>query len=122
MYLQTDLFDHRSHIEKLGRNESCIRCHEDYSQVKSRKTALKCETCHENMVVRRSTIEPPKEGMTGMASGYTDAMHGLCVKCHEKKVKEEPTRFGRWSATCANCHRDISDVDLKKMKPYNVEE
>jgi Ni/Fe-hydrogenase subunit HybB-like protein len=118
MYTKTDVFDHTSHIEKLGDNGSCVRCHKDAGEVKSRETAEKCETCHAHMVDGRSIVPRPEKGMTGMAPGYTDAMHGLCVTCHEKKHREDAGRFGKWFKSCANCHRDSSETDLRKMAPY----
>jgi Ni/Fe-hydrogenase subunit HybB-like protein len=118
MYLKTDIFDHTGHIEALGANQSCARCHTDPESVKRRETAVKCERCHTDMVVEGSLVGPLEGGMSGMATGYTEAMHGLCVKCHEKKTREEPERLGRWFEECVNCHRDTSENDLKTMAPY----
>ena len=61
---------------------------------------------------------PPEGGMSGVAPGYTEAMHGLCVGCHEKKTRKEPAKFGRWFEECSNCHRDTSKSDLEAMAPY----
>ena len=95
----------------LPDHDSCVDCHDVDDDDE-------CETCHKNMVVQGSRIDPPEKGMTGIAPGYMDAMHGLCIACHEEKHKKEPARFGKWFATCANCHRDVSEVDLKQMAPY----
>lgn len=121
MYLTTDIFDHTSHVDKLGGNDGCTRCHADWDEVKSRETAAKCETCHETMIVRGSIVEPPEGPMTGMAASYMNAMHGLCVTCHDKKAKEAPDTFGTWFKECSNCHRDTSRETLEKMAPYREE-
>jgi Ni/Fe-hydrogenase subunit HybB-like protein len=118
MYLPADIFDHTSHITKLAGNRSCLRCHTNPEAVKDRKTAASCESCHTDMLVRGSIVERPKQGMTGMAPGYMDAMHGLCITCHRRRAQEEPSRFGVWFRECANCHRDTSARDLQQLSPY----
>jgi Ni/Fe-hydrogenase subunit HybB-like protein len=118
MYLPTDTFDHTSHVAKLAGNRSCPRCHTDPEVVKDRKTAAKCETCHADMLARASRVERPKAGMTGMAPGYMDAMHRLCVKCHRQQTQEQPLRFREWFKECAACHRDTSGRDLRERAPY----
>ena len=45
--------------------------------------------------------------LTGDAVGYVDAMHGLCVGCHEQLEKEEPAKHPADFALCRNCHRDV---------------
>ncbi len=122
MYVTTDVFDHTAHIGKLGDNGSCVRCHKRPEEVKSRDTAEKCETCHRNMVVQKSVVPPPKDGMTGLAVGYTQAMHGLCIECHKEKSEASRGKLGKWFASCANCHRDSSEADLRQMAPYLSED
>ncbi len=120
MYVETDIFSHSSHITKLKGNEGCVRCHKDSEQVKSRQTAVPCLDCHKEMVTEGSRIKLPEAGMTGLAAGYMDAMHGLCVKCHEQKVKEDAQKYGAAFAGCLNCHRDVDGSQLRQMAPYVV--
>ncbi len=70
------------------------------------------------MVAAESMIKAPEEGMTGLAAGYMDAMHGLCIGCHEQKVKEEPATYEANFSTCTNCHRDTDGSRLRQMAPY----
>ena len=118
MYLETDIFDHSRHIDKLEGNQSCVRCHQDSAAVKSRDTALACAECHADMVVEDSLVSLPAGGMGGLATGYMDAMHGICIACHEQKVAEEPDKYPVSFAQCANCHRDIDATRLHEMEPY----
>jgi len=118
MYLATDIFDHSGHIDKLDGNQSCVRCHPDSAAVKSRDTALACTECHADMVVEDSLVSLPAGGMCGLATGYMDAMHGICIACHERHVAEEPDKYPVSFAQCANCHRDIDATRLHEMEPY----
>jgi Ni/Fe-hydrogenase subunit HybB-like protein len=118
MYLTTDTFSHSAHIARLGRNSGCSRCHTDAAQVKTRETAKPCAACHQGMVPAGSIIRPPQGGSLGLAAGYLEAMHGLCVTCHKQKLAEEPQRYGRGFADCATCHRDIDGTELRRMSPY----
>ncbi len=122
MYLETDLFNHSFHIDRLKGNAGCVRCHPNSKAAKTRASAEKCETCHEKMWVKGSRVKTSEMRMTGMASGYMDAMHGLCVKCHEKKHEEEPARFDASFKSCRYCHRDLSKQELRRTAPYPLEE
>jgi hypothetical protein len=45
-----------------------------------------------------------------LASGYMDAMHELCIDCHEEQqasLAEPNENFAR----CTNCHRNLPSVD-----------
>lgn len=118
MYTETDIFKHSSHVEKLDGNKGCTRCHSDPGQVKSRASTTACRDCHGGMVAVESMIREPEEGMAGLAVGYMDAMHGLCIRCHEQKVKKEPATYGKHFSTCTNCHRDTDGSPLRQMAPY----
>ena len=120
MYLSTDIFDHAFHISKLKGNDGCADCHQDATQVKTRDTALGCIECHEDMTVADSPINPAKGGIKGFAAGYMDAMHGLCITCHEQELTESPLKHGADFAECAHCHRDIDATRFHRMKPYVV--
>ncbi len=73
---------------KLGGNAACIVCHAGDFARKSRRTALACWQCHGDMVVPGSLIPTLEGDLTGFAPGYMDAMHGLCIRCHEKLSQE----------------------------------
>ena len=60
--------------------------------------------------------------MTGFAAGYMDAMHGLCIKCHEEKVEKEPAVFDPEFARCTSCHRDANGSGLREMAPHVIKE
>ena len=70
------------------------------------------------MVVDGSVVAPPQDGSTGLAPGYMDAMHGLCIPCHEQALKEAPDEHCSDFAECAACHRDADADRLHRMKPY----
>ncbi len=120
MYTATDIFDHAFHIDKLDGNAGCDDCHREPSRIKSRDTALGCAECHEDMTVADSLVAPSKDGMEGIAVGYMDAMHGLCISCHQRKLKESPLQYPPDFAECANCHRDSDAISFQRMKPYVV--
>jgi Ni/Fe-hydrogenase subunit HybB-like protein len=125
MYLETDIFGHQSHVAKLDGNDGCVRCHEDSSAVKSRDTTSACLDCHTEMLASESRIKPGEQGekeLTGYATGYMDAMHSLCIDCHEEKLKAGPATYGANFSTCTNCHRDTDGSRLRKMAPYVTEE
>jgi len=110
MYAVTDIFSHSSHIEKLGDNDGCALCHKDPNRTKTRNTAAPCAECHADMLVEGSFIEPDESGLKGFALGYKEAMHGLCVSCHEESDPD--------LAECTVCHREDDRLDLRRMGPY----
>jgi len=118
MYVSTDVFDHAFHADKLGGNDGCADCHQDPRDIKSRDTARACAECHEDMVVADSLVNQPAGGMSGFAVGYMDAMHGLCMGCHEQTVEASPLEYGPGFAECANCHGDVDAIRLDRMRPY----
>jgi Ni/Fe-hydrogenase subunit HybB-like protein len=118
MYSPTDIFDHFRHVDHFDGNDGCESCHVDSSLAKTRETAKACLDCHEDMVREGSRVALPEEGMTGMAVGYMDAMHELCIKCHEEKVAEEPEKYPVEFAECLNCHRDEDGSSLRQLSPY----
>ncbi len=118
MYETTDTFDHALHARKLGNNAACAVCHRPGSGVKSRETALACWECHGDMVVAGSIIPTTEAGLMGFAVGYMDAMHGLCIRCHEQMARERPEEFGIEFWRCDFCHREFQDTDHRRLAPY----
>jgi hypothetical protein len=118
MYTPTDIFDHGSHARRLGGNAGCSRCHADGDGAKTRATATACDACHRDMVVAGSVVLPRADGLLGLAPGYMDAMHGLCVTCHTQQLAAGAVAFDRRFAECAFCHRDIDGTHFQRMAPY----
>ena len=116
MYEPTATFDHASHVHKLGGNSGCSRCHENYADVKSYETATACSECHKHQTVPKPIIETPNHRWRKAAS-YMDAMHGLCIKCHQKNV---PEPYSALLQRCDNCHDADSAVELSRMAPGRV--
>ena len=119
MYTVSDTFDHAFHVDKLDGNEGCARCHQDPAEIKSRDTATACIECHQDMIVADSMVAQPQSGLDGFAVGYMDAMHGLCIRCHEQELDQSRNAS---FAQCANCHRDIDGSRFRQMKPYLASE
>lgn len=118
MYEVSDTFDHVLHIYRLGGNAACAVCHGKEPTHKSRETALACWECHGDMVVKGSIIPPREDGLTGFAPGYMDAMHGLCIRCHQQLSQEQPEVYGTEFGRCDVCHREFQDTDHRRLAPY----
>jgi hypothetical protein len=94
MRISTDTFDHASHVRHHGGNQGCVECHTDPSVARNRETAKSCDQCH------------PGE-KTGIAPGYTDALHSLCIKCHEDEEQDwgaTPDNAALPETSCDACH------------------
>ncbi len=116
MYLATDIFDHSSHINHLEGRQGCSRCHRNADQVKTRETATPCADCHQGMIVTGSSITPPTGGSTGLAVGYLDAMHGLCISCHQRESAADATEPS--TGDCALCHQKQAVASWRHIGPY----
>lgn len=117
MYETTDTFDHVLHTRKLGGNISCAICHPADKPRKARDTAQPCWQCHGDMVRPGSIVPAPPDGLRGFAPGYMEALHGLCIGCHQRLEQEQPERYAAF-ARCETCHREYRDEQHKKMAPY----
>lgn len=118
MYETTDIFDHVLHVDRLGGNAACIVCHSKDFARKSRSNTLACWQCHGDMVVQGSTVPTAEGDLVGFAPGYMEAMHGLCIRCHERLATEQPQRYGEHFARCDVCHREFQDTDHRRLAPY----
>ncbi len=118
MYELTDIFEHVFHVGKLGGNDGCVRCHADASAAKTRDTVVSCAECHADMPVAGSRVGLPEGGTTGMAPGYMDVMHGLCVDCHKEEKEEHPQSFGDAFGRCDGCHGIEDGSSLETLGPY----
>lgn len=105
MYLPTDAFGHVWHSSRFGANLTCHDCH-PIGQIKSSESAKKCVNCHTDIVPDGSTIKFTHY----QAIGYVEAMHRLCINCHNMKAEiVGNTNLAR----CSTCHpgqRDFVDA------------
>jgi Ni/Fe-hydrogenase subunit HybB-like protein len=104
MNLPTDMFDHEAHQERHGGKDSCVECH-DLDEPKGKLNSPKCIKCHEENMPGLTDYAPDK--FTHMASGYKDAMHGVCITCHRRYGEElECMHEAECVGNCKNCHPD----------------
>lgn len=118
MYEPTDTFDHPLHVYRLGGNAACVVCHSADIGRKRREHALACWQCHGDMVVEGSIVPTHPGRLVGVAPGYVDAMHNLCVRCHEDLARKHPETYSTEFARCDVCHREFKDAQHKHMAPY----
>ncbi len=116
MYDTTVTFDHRAHEEALGGNAGCAQCHGADAPVKSYESATACMECHAADAASSSIIDPPRDRWLAAVS-YEDAMHGLCVKCHEREKEKSPDRYASYLAECRNCHDPDLRARLQALEP-----
>lgn len=96
-YLPADAFRHDWHSSPDGAKLGCAECH-PRGREKGAEGAKQCAECHPNLVPAGAKIEVKQY----QAPSYTNAMHGLCVACHQAKAEEvERPDLAR----CATCHK-----------------
>jgi hypothetical protein len=84
--------------------------------VKNCETATGCTECHDCPASSSQIVAAP--GRTWRdAPGYVDAMHGLCVTCHEKRTELSPGRYSEVLKRCDNCHDADLALELTSMIP-----
>jgi Ni/Fe-hydrogenase subunit HybB-like protein len=110
MYLEVDIFNHSYHMEKKGGNDGCIECHTDPLADKLRDNAKPCGDCHETMRPGGTLVEIAEGEQTSLAAAYMDAMHEMCVGCHESKKNELEVPNEDFDR-CTNCHRDLPRLE-----------
>lgn len=102
MYYYGDAFKHDWHASEMGANLKCFDCHPD-GEYKTPYNAKSCDACHDDMVAPGSTIQIKQ--YTKIAS-YVDAMHKMCIDCHEEYLAADPDLRERKPhlALCMTCH------------------
>ena len=116
MYLDTDIFNHLNHVVAEGGNKGCIKCHTNPNQEKNRDTSVPCSECHQSMKASESFISTDAN-WKGVASGYMQAMHGLCLTCHEQKERENGKLRRTGQSGCRTCHKEEGAVLYALTKP-----
>ncbi len=102
VHARTDTFSHERHAAALGGNDGCVRCHAA-GAARTREGSTPCETCHGRDARLGTGTAPAATRPAGVAVGYRDAMHGLCVACHRQEDVRRSDGAGR--SRCAFCHR-----------------
>ncbi|UCG87129.1 MAG: Ni/Fe-hydrogenase cytochrome b subunit [Gemmatimonadota bacterium] len=117
MYEPVSIFDHASHVAQLEGNAGCIQCHEQQAMEKTAETATACAECHADLVSPLSLVEAPADRWRD-AVGYMEAMHGLCVHCHEASLAEDPENVPAALDRCDTCHDADRPIELQRMAPH----
>jgi len=116
MYEPAAQFDHSLHVRELNGNAGCVECHAESGSAKRQESSVACSQCHANLVAPSPHIEAPGD-VWQLAVGYMEAMHGLCVRCHESKVTEEPDDHPAALDRCDTCHDADRQLDLQRLEP-----
>ena len=63
---------------------------------------MACTECHDDMIPDGTAIEITRYA----TASYVDAMHGMCVDCHQ--TRSESGAKAEWAdlALCTKCHTD----------------
>ena len=123
MYRDTDTFSHASHVSALEGNASCRGCHRSASQPKTRAASRPCDECHGRDRAAVTRVRVSRELPAGIAPGYRDAMHALCIGCH---LEEDGKRVGLepYLSRCQACHRghapDGRDLHLREGRSLPI--
>lgn len=115
MYSKTDIFRHDWHSSSNGAAKKCFECH-PAGEYKSSKTAKKCDACHDDFA-KKSILKIKNWN----APSYTDAMHGMCIKCHEKSLSEQDTikLINPDLNKCSSCHKSVPENSKKLFTGTN---
>lgn len=105
MYEPRSVFDHELHVLGVAADgeDACLQCHTGESEVKSYETVTECNECHRSEIATRAFVDQP-EPRWGKAVGYMDAMHALCVECHEREALKAPAQNPENLDRCMTCH------------------
>lgn len=116
VYGPTPLFRHESHVKAMGGNAGCRQCHTDESLPKTYETSTACDECHRQQIASAELVPAPA-ARWHPAPGYVRAMHGLCLKCHAKSVRESPEKYSPLLSRCDNCHDPDRAEQIKALEP-----
>jgi Ni/Fe-hydrogenase subunit HybB-like protein len=117
VFSSSSIFEHEYHVRRVGGRDPCIQCHTDPSKPNSMENSVDCRSCHGHMIRSQDLIPIHSKDALKSAPGYVDAMHGLCVKCHEKAASKD-IALGEDFSRCPTCHAETDEESLKKLSPY----
>jgi len=109
MYLTVALFVQPIHAAVLEGNSGCARCHPGAEVQRVRAKTPECQSCHPSMRPASTRVQVTDPIKRDRPSGYMEAMHGLCITCHEEREATlEVEREG--FAECSTCHGNLPDL------------
>jgi len=114
MYNHVDFFRHDWHAADNGAKIKCNECHTP-GQIRNAESAKKCSDCHahyDDSILNKENIENYN------ILSYTDAMHKLCVSCHQVKEKEVAKKPNL--AKCATCHASVLPEKLNNDLKWEI--
>jgi len=117
MYRANDAFRHDWHASANGANIACHQCHPD-GQEKKKASAKKCDQCHIDLIPGGAVIKVENY----MAPSYTEAMHRLCIDCHQQYASQMKER--ERLTLCSACHQTAPpqylqpDISKELSGPY----
>ena len=118
-FVPSNIFQHALHVDKTGGDNSCQQCHTDTIRPKNIDNSTACNTCHTDW----EQSENPEDSNQSsekriMAPGYVDAMHTLCIGCHQEAAEDDAT-LGEDFSRCGTCHIESDLKELSSPSPYN---
>lgn len=106
MWQPKSIFNHENHVAALGDKWSCRECHDSHV-AKDILNSKDCSECHVEMDIKLSTEGQPDF----IADSYMDAMHGLCLDCHQQ---HDQRKGEQKMAECAFCH-DAPQIQMSEI-------
>ncbi|MFH1738587.1 MAG: NrfD/PsrC family molybdoenzyme membrane anchor subunit [bacterium] len=112
VYLTSSIFDHSKHESLLGNNESCVECH-PAGENKMASTAKSCGECHNDENLPIAVFASPIQIENYVVCSHTDAMHGLCITCHQEIAEQ----IGKpQHGLCITCHPQVPEESLTEWE------
>ncbi|MGC8723136.1 MAG: NrfD/PsrC family molybdoenzyme membrane anchor subunit [Acidobacteriota bacterium] len=113
------LFDHNYHVENLGGESACVRCHGPGTP--SARVVVTCSDCHLRHTVAVAPVVTKFD--SPVAVSYKEAMHKMCIPCHVREAANPMTEnpnLGR----CGTCHNSGTESEQEYMAalPKGAEE
>jgi Ni/Fe-hydrogenase subunit HybB-like protein len=107
-YTPSNVFRHDWHASPDGADIPCDRCHAA-GEERGKASAKKCRDCHSDLFpASAGAADSADTELKLMAPSYVDAMHGLCIKCHEKVAADQKVATGETDKAsltrCPTCH------------------
>ena len=115
MYKTVSAFNHDWHSSPGGANLKCVTCHEE-GMARSAESALSCDGCHTDLVPDGSPIMME----THWAPSYTDAMHKVCIGCHQERIDQQLTTNTELTR-CATCHTTPGPEYLREEMKAHIQ-